>query len=620
MILDVSNNTIYLDESLVSFKENIVSIFEALKKIPCESFKFFITTEIISNSLLNHINFIKDSILGEVDKDEKFEKLFDHLKTTNVSFSWGYYEYEFIFIIITDKYIIDVPSALIGLIVHEIIHGLERQRGLEDDLRRSLDITIKTFSDIAELIPKYIKSDLITLLRNIGEIAVYTLKDLYVNREAIERGFSNEILDQYKFIFEIESLDGPSLQKFPKLELNLQKIEKNKLVNLNEFEKAFITILGLSTAWLPFTRLSSGYHKQQALEIKQFITETYEKVQVISERFRHLENVYLTEFSFSKKFHQRWFSEVFSIVVDILSCGEFIIWQFSHLVIKLEDLIEKKKIKIKNNGFEDSEFYTINDLILIPILKAAFLFSETNTSMKLINSDIKAKLSNYLDEEDENEWIQFKEDYSLEHLMLFALSELIQLLRKKFLLAIQNLRIYTGIVLDVLQILIDIDNTKFSESYKDIKEKILKFITDRDSRFLSLKILYPLEFEVGVLLKTMAEIEDESPFTANEASEFLQLARFFALPKLNWILDLAKRFAKIIKMNLLHTKEESELDIEVIALTSIMLIKDFDENEINMDLLIPTYRATLMSINIPDIYVKAIVKIFGGLLSTNDGK
>ena len=368
---------------------------------------------------------------------------------------------------------------------------------------------------------------------------------------------------------------------FPKLELQLESIDKNKVIDLKNFEIAFMTLFGLTTAWLPFIRLSSGYETQQALEIKQFIYETYAKVSLISERFHHLENVYLTEFTYTQNFHQKWFSEVFSIVIDILSGGEFIIWQFSLLVVKLEKLIAKRKKELDNIGDDkDQEIYTLNDLILIPILKSAFLFSQ-NSTLTSINEEIEQKLAQYLSSEDLQEWNEFYQDYTFENLILFVLSELVQLLRKKFLMSISKLRVYTGIVLDVLQILIDIKDVQYYDKYLSYKSQILRFITTRDSRFLSLKVIFPLEFEILNDVNKINNIEGDLLFTKEEASEFLHLMRFFALPKLNWILDLASRFARIVKLNLLHT-EGNNFDVEVIALTSFTLIKDLN-GEINKD-------------------------------------
>ena len=483
---------IIIDNSLENYKNNIYSVFEAIKKIPTQNFFFFFSNKDKSNLFFQELNkiFVANKLLSETNNDSIIV-LKNFLADSSTSFSWGLQEFEFIFIILTDldKHFLDQPTALIGLLIHEIMHGIERQRGLEDDLKRSLAITIQTFYDLADLVSKeYIKDDIITLFKNIGEIAVYTLKDLYVNREALERGFATEILEQYKSLFYLNDSDGAIL---PPIELELTEIDKTKHHDLKEFEKAFITILGLVPAWLPFVKISHGFEKDQALEIRAFIDKTYSQVSVISERFRHLENVYLNEFSYSPNFHKIWFTEVFSIVIDLLSGGEFIIWQFSQLVIKLEKISDK----LNSNDFFNE--FSLEDLILTPVLKSAYIFSKQKSSLDIVNKEIFDKLATNLDKEELIEWEQDYEEYFIEELLLFALGELIRILRKEFLDNITNIRLYTGLILDILQILIDIkEDIQFLNEYHIIKNSIHQFIIDRDSRFLSLKILYPLEFTI----------------------------------------------------------------------------------------------------------------------------
>ena len=493
------------------------------------------------------------------------------------------------------------------MLIHELLHSVERQRGLEDDLKRSLAISIETFQRFADLISqsKFKKEDLTALFKEIGEIAIYVLKDLYVDREAIERGYGTEVLEQYKTTFNIQDeLDG-SVSKLPEISLDLEQIDPNH-IDLEEFKTAFIVLLGLIPTWLPFLRISKGYEREQALELRSFIDLTYRKVSVISKRFHHLENMYLTDFAFTRSFHTKWISEVFSIVVDILSGGEFIIWQFSNFVIAIEEYISKEK---EENELADT--YPLQDLILVPVIKAAYIFSKTLSGLEPINQEISEKLKSYIEGNEFTEWENDYKEYSIENLLLFVLSELIRLLREKFLDSIKNLRIYTGFILNTLQILIDIqDNIEYLNEYHVIKNLIHQFIIERDSRFLSLKILYPLEFQIEQML-----FDEEPAFTPDQAEEFLHIGRFYGLPKLNWVLEIAKRMAGIMKISINKASEKNEpLGLDVIGLTMMALTKDF-EGITNPDLLVPIARTTLMALKTPIYLMKEIVKVYGDLLA-----
>ena len=106
--------------------------------------------------------------------------------------------------------------------------------------------------------------------------------------------------------------------------------------------------------------------------------------------------------------------------------------------------------------------------------------------------------------------------------------------------------------------------------------------------------------------------ESEPAFTPSEAEEFLQLARFFSLPKLNWILDLAKRFAKLTKMAIKNSIDANiPLTPDVIALTTLALLKDIT---IDTELLVPILRATLMALGTPTPFLKDILYVFGSLI------
>ena len=143
----------FIDNKLDPHKEIINLVIEKVDKlIKRTNFKFFFLTENKSEECKIALKFLlKNEDMPEIEFDEFLSRLIP--ETT--SFSWGYGSIEFIFIIFdqTDYHLLDSQPALIGLLIHEIIHGIQRQRGLEDDLQRSLLFTMDLFEELALMIP-----------------------------------------------------------------------------------------------------------------------------------------------------------------------------------------------------------------------------------------------------------------------------------------------------------------------------------------------------------------------------------------------------------------------------------------------------------------------------------
>ena len=592
----------FVDISLEQHTSALVSVLEALDKLTSQtnfSF-FFLHAENKSTELFSALR----TILSDMP-DEEYEKFQDMLEMSTTSFSWGYNSLEFIFIIFSkeDEHIIFDPPALIGLLIHETIHGLERQRGLEDDLRRSLHLSIQLFEGLASLVPGYPEDQVVQMLHAIGDIALYTLKDIYVNREVIERGHGAEVLAYYQALFKIDEEEANinAKESVLSLDIRLEKDPSTHSYDLQDFQEAYNVLLSVIPTWLPFFRLGSSYEKRQALAIEKYLHLSYQNLKNLSRYLEHLANIYITDFSFTTDFHQRFFSEIFSIVVNFLTDGGFITWQLTHVIEAVEPMLE---------SVSDSNDHSIlQDTVLEPVLKASYICAHSSTDWANLETSIIDKMQHYMDKEDYDEWTQDWNDYKIEDLLLFSVDQLIPVIREKFLNELVTLRPYTRLVVDILQILIDLgEELKYHHEYGYIKDQIYTFITQRDSRFLSLKIIYPLEFYLHQLI-----FNDPTLFTPDQAKEFLMLFRFFAIPKDNLYLVLGDKFAKMIKMNLENAKmKNEEPDQTVMSLTLLTLISSLDEDE--LEFIVPLLRATLMALGQPMTLVRPTVQIFGNLV------
>ncbi|MHA2362474.1 MAG: hypothetical protein ACXAC7_00855 [Candidatus Hodarchaeales archaeon] len=586
---------VFIDKPLKSYQSEIVSVLEAIEKLISQTqFFFFFSTESKSEEL----TLVLKSHLENIPETEVDEFL-AHYESQTISFSWGHEEREYIFIIITeiDKQILVDPPALIGLLIHEIVHGLQRQRGLEDDLQRSLFLTIEIFETLASMIPNYPNDVLINMMKEIGQNALFVIKELYTNTECLERGYGSEVLAHYHTLFEIDENKQKSLTP---LNINLIKDSSTNQYDINEFQKAYMVLLTLVPAWLPFLRVRDRYEKKQALEIRRFVNMMYSQVKPLRGYFDHLENIYLVDYTFTSHFHRRFFSEVFSIAIEFLTEGDFIIWQLSQLVEQIEPMVEEE---------DELDRELIVNTILHPLLKASFIFGETRNCPIELKESIISKMKIYLDKQDFDEWMAEWTEYEIEDMLLFATSKLISVLREKFLLELHGLRRYTRLVLGLTQILIDLGpDLRYNNDYIYLKQQIHKFITERDSRYLSLKIIYPLEFKLHKMV-----FNDPNVFTPEEASEFLILFRFFAIPKTNLHLMLGDKLSRMIKLNIETANSHNDKpDPQVASMTCATIIDGLPLE--GLKFIIPLYRTVLISLNLPMKFIKESVKAFGDII------
>jgi len=193
------------------------------------------------------------------------------------SFSWGFEDKEFVFIRLEKTTKLLHPSnrkGFQGLIIHELLHGVQRQRGLEIRLRDSLDFTMDFFTQLAEIIPpeKYKRAEIISFLKKVSQVALFALKDIFVNVELIKRGLIEPLIIYYRSEIGID-------EEFeivpPKFETEFDK-GMIRVKDLNAFANAFTYTLSLIPVWLPFMVIetdSKDYHSSR--ELKHFIFNEY---------------------------------------------------------------------------------------------------------------------------------------------------------------------------------------------------------------------------------------------------------------------------------------------------------------------------------------------------------
>lgn len=366
--------------------------------------------EIIANELdTEELKFFLESLsdLTIIFSDiKKTEELKQYLKTLTIpddhlnallpffdgafqsSFSWGFEDKEFVFIRLEESTNLLQPSNLKGfqgLIIHEVLHGVQRQRGLEIRLRDSLDFTVEFFTQLADVIPpeKYKREEIITFLKEISQVALFSLKDIFVNVELIKRGLAELLITFYRSDIGID-------EKFditpPHYETEFKK-GTIRIKDLKAFANAITYTLALIPVWLPFMVLETdSKHYSTSRELKHFIfNKYYINPSFITREMWHIENIFLTSFSFSKSFHRKWYGAIFNLTLEYLLGEDFV---YYHL-FKASELVE-----VLYQGSENEER---RNLALIPILKAAYVYKEEQlTGIQENNiAFLKEKLSEY---------------------------------------------------------------------------------------------------------------------------------------------------------------------------------------------------------------------------------
>ncbi|MHA1169298.1 MAG: hypothetical protein ACTSRU_15835, partial [Candidatus Hodarchaeales archaeon] len=195
---------IILDYELEPYRDFFQQVIDEInffaEIIPTVDFIFYCknTEENAKNlvAILEYPDFIED-------------RVYELFLNTNLPFSWGLEDNEFIFLYIEpDSYLTSNKMALAGLIAHEVGHSVQRQRGFEIDLKNSMNFSLPFFTSLADSIPSINSEKLTAALQKIAKMVVLVLKDLFVNTELVRRGFAPQLCEYYENLLEYKNPDS----------------------------------------------------------------------------------------------------------------------------------------------------------------------------------------------------------------------------------------------------------------------------------------------------------------------------------------------------------------------------------------------------------------------------
>ncbi|MHA2290305.1 MAG: hypothetical protein ACXABG_16080, partial [Promethearchaeota archaeon] len=241
------------------FQKKKSIILKALKSKEVKSFLEPLSDMTIIFSDIKKSTDLKDHLKSLTIPEDHLKEILEFFdRPFQSSFSWGFQDKEFVFIRLeesTKLFLKKNRKGLIGLVIHEVLHGVQRQRGLEIRLHDSLDFSLDFFTQLAEVIPpeKYDRTQILSFLKKISQLALFALKDIFVNVELIKRGFA-----EWLIIFYRDELGfGEDLDiKPPQYETEFHK-GVVKVKDLDSFAEAFTYTLSLIPVWIPFMVLET---------------------------------------------------------------------------------------------------------------------------------------------------------------------------------------------------------------------------------------------------------------------------------------------------------------------------------------------------------------------------
>ncbi|MDY6770033.1 MAG: hypothetical protein SVU88_03600 [Candidatus Nanohaloarchaea archaeon] len=219
---------------------------------------------------------------------------------TSVSFRAG--DQEFIVLKADKEFLSDDPAALRGLLAHELMHTVQR----DDELGERIEDAARRYED--EMLASLRESGLSDedsnrFIETVFQTAIFTLKDLFTNRDLIEQGFAEELEAYYRHMLGIESF-------CPSPDFYGEEAEVDEIQDAVTFE------LGLLPAWLPFEARES----ERSSAIRDRIEECYEdEVPRVAAYVHRLEELYDKRMDDAPdEFMDAFFEQVIEHSIDLM--------------------------------------------------------------------------------------------------------------------------------------------------------------------------------------------------------------------------------------------------------------------------------------------------------------
>ncbi|MDY6769149.1 MAG: hypothetical protein SVW02_03530 [Candidatus Nanohaloarchaea archaeon] len=232
---------------------------------------------------------------------EDREDFLETCREADASVSFSSSGQEFILIKTDKEFLLEEPTALRGLLAHELMHTVQRDDDLgqriEDAAKRHEDEMIGTLREAGVSDPEINR-----FIHTVFQTAIFTLKDLFTNRDLINQGFVEELEAYYHHMLGMDSFcPAPGFY--------------GEEASVAEIQDALTFELGLLPAWLPFQALE----RDRLEAIRQRIEECYEEdIPRVAEYVHALEDLYAEEMDDPEAFMDAYFSQLIDHAASLM--------------------------------------------------------------------------------------------------------------------------------------------------------------------------------------------------------------------------------------------------------------------------------------------------------------
>lgn len=229
-------------------------------------------------------------------------KFLENCQSAQTSISYRANDQEFILLKADKEFITSNKSALRGLIAHELMHTVQRRKGIEKEIEEAA----RSYQDdaIQQLQELGLDNAQVTrFIRTVFQTAIFSLKDIYANTDLIRESFAADLEEYYYHMLGIE-------QYCPAPEFYGEEAEPAEVQDALSFE------LGLLPAWLPFEALNHS----EADKIRHRIEECYEKdIPQVAYYVHTIRDLYHDKYDNPGEFKNLFFQQIVDSAAQALS-------------------------------------------------------------------------------------------------------------------------------------------------------------------------------------------------------------------------------------------------------------------------------------------------------------
>jgi hypothetical protein len=219
---------------------------------------------------------------------------------TSMSITWGKHDHILVHITPEEEYLRTNKKALIGTLLHEIIHanlGHKLDRAIYKDMHAAFDKFKKQLHDL-----KYTDKQINKLYSSVSRSAAFVLLDLYGNSELIKKRLINYLVEDYSNLYKCKKRcvkpDLPSKKK-----------------KLDYAKEAFDYELSLLSVIVPFMRSSSP----KAKKLIKHLTKNFESnVPELAKKLEPLKKYAARNISNSSAFRKKYFTMIYEATLDLI--------------------------------------------------------------------------------------------------------------------------------------------------------------------------------------------------------------------------------------------------------------------------------------------------------------